>query len=247
MPIEPTLVCLPYSPFSERARWALDHHGIAYRIVAHHPFVGEWRLRRMVGAKRGERATVPVLLGEGQRLRDSWEIVQYAERRGRGEALVPDSLRERILEHVQLADRGANHGRAVVTLQLLEHPEALDETLPPAVPAFLRARLRPVTRFGARWFARKYGTEGVVEQREREAFASVLAELERRLSGRDYLLERFTYADIALCMLLQCVAPVDSRYIRLGPGTRRAWSQPALAERYAGLVAWRDRLYAAHR
>ena len=33
-----TLYALPYSPWlSEKARWALDHHGIAYREVMYAP------------------------------------------------------------------------------------------------------------------------------------------------------------------------------------------------------------------
>src|SRR6188508_1450752 len=55
------LVQLYYSPWSERARWALDHHGLAYETVEHVPFLGEIRLRRIVG-KKAARATVPVLI-----------------------------------------------------------------------------------------------------------------------------------------------------------------------------------------
>ena len=35
------LYSLVYSPWSEKARWALDHHRIAYRRVRYEPVIGE--------------------------------------------------------------------------------------------------------------------------------------------------------------------------------------------------------------
>src|SRR5262245_44456729 len=45
-----------YSPWTERARWALDHHGIAYRFEEHVPVVGELALRRRRSATKGAPA-----------------------------------------------------------------------------------------------------------------------------------------------------------------------------------------------
>ena len=59
------LFVLAVSPWSERAKWALDHHRIAYETIQHAPFLGERRLRRLVGTGK-ERATVPVLITGGQ-------------------------------------------------------------------------------------------------------------------------------------------------------------------------------------
>jgi glutathione S-transferase len=41
----PTLVYLPYSPWSEKARWALDYHGVRYDQSIHVPITGELPLR----------------------------------------------------------------------------------------------------------------------------------------------------------------------------------------------------------
>jgi hypothetical protein len=35
--------------------------------------------------------------------------------------------------------------------------------------------------------------------------------------------------------------------MRIGPATRATWTNASLAAGYADLVAWRDRLYDAHR
>lgn len=75
--------------------------------------------------------------------------------------------------------------------------------------------------------------------------------LERLRSGlaasSPYLLGAFSYADIATASLIQAIAPVDDRHMRIGPATRATWTNASLAAGYADLVAWRDRLYDAHR
>jgi glutathione S-transferase len=50
-----------------------------------------------------------------------------------------------------------------------------------------------------------------------------------------------------MAVTLQFIRPVEGGFIPLGPGRREAWSHPALAERFADLLRWRDQLYAEHR
>ena len=64
---QPTLIHLPYSPWSQKARWALDHHGIAYRTQKYLPMLGEPYLRWRTGRWR-RRATVPVLAYDSARV-----------------------------------------------------------------------------------------------------------------------------------------------------------------------------------
>lgn len=73
-----TLVLLPYSPWSERASWALDHHDLVYRRVDHVPVIGERRLRRWVGRREGP-ATVPVLIEGDTVLTQSWDVWTHPE------------------------------------------------------------------------------------------------------------------------------------------------------------------------
>ena len=77
-----TLIWLPYSPWSIKARWALEHHGIPHSPLLYVPMVGEPLLRLRTG-KLFEKATVPTLLGEGFTLTDSWDIAQLAEKEWR--------------------------------------------------------------------------------------------------------------------------------------------------------------------
>ena len=237
---------LPVSPWSERARWALDHHALAYRKVEHIPFIGERRLRRLVGA-RSSRATVPVLLAGGQVLTDSWDIALYADREGSGSPLIPAADAAEIQRWNELAESTMIAVRALTVARLLASNGALDESLPPAVPRLMRRALRPVTRYGMAWFARKYALPGSDAEASRRALRETLDQLRSVIAGTGYVLASFSYADIIAATLLQGVVPVAGRYIRLGPATREAWTQADLAEEYADLIRWRDELYERHR
>jgi len=242
----PTLLSLHYSPWSERARWALDHHGLTYRLIQHAPFLGERRLRKFVGP-HVERPTVPVLVSEDEVLRDSWDIALYADAHGSAEKLFPPGLEKAMRELAELTERTMVETRGLTTAAVLADDAALDESLPRSVPKPLRPLLRPLARYGTRWFARKYALDLTELETQRETLARGLTTFRERYGARPYLFERFSYADIVFCSLLQAVKPVDDRYIRLGPAWRSAWTQPALAAEFADLIRRRDELYAVHR
>ncbi|HEU4577701.1 MAG TPA: glutathione S-transferase [Polyangiaceae bacterium] len=239
------LYSLFLSPWSERARWVLEHHGLPYRKIEHIPFLGERRLRRVLGNPAG-RVTVPVLIADGQVLKDSWEIALYADRVGHGAPLIADAQAVVRRWHDRV-EQALSAGRSLTIARTLADDRALDETV--AAPRLLRPLVRPIGRQMLRWFARKYALEldparaAAAAQPARE----VLDQLRRELGGGDYLLGRFSYADIIAASLLQGVSPVSDRFLRIGPATRRAWTQRELANTYSDLIAWRDRLYERHR
>ena len=239
------LYSLFLSPWSERARWVLEHHGLRYRKIEHIPFLGERRLRRVLGNPAG-RVTVPVLVADGQVLKDSWEIALYADRVGHGVPLIGDAQADVRRWH-DLAEHAMSAGRALVISRSIASDEALDETV--VAPRFVRPLLRPIGRYAMRWFARKYALDLDTARATAAAqpMHEALDQLRRELAGSEYLLGRFSYADIIAASLLQGVSPVSDRYLRIGPGTRRAWTQTELAARHADLIAWRDRLYEKHR
>jgi glutathione S-transferase len=240
------LVQLHYSPWSERARWALDHHGLAYTIVEHVPFLGELRLRRIVG-KKTRPATVPVLIDGDTRLTQSWDIAVHADRIGSGTKLIPEEQKNGIRAWVELADQASSQGRALVVSSLLASDAALDESLPFRLPTWLELAMRPMTRYGLRWFARKYELSSEAAEQHENRIRPALDRLRAAVAKSPYLAGRFSYADISMATLLQGVSPVGNGYIRLGPATRRAWTRPALKADYSDLIRWRDNLYLEHR
>ena len=82
---QPTLYGLAYSPWTERARWALDHVGFDYHFQSYIPGISEPRLRMRLRRFRGP-VTVPVLFGL-QVYEDSSAIAELAREfyAGRGE------------------------------------------------------------------------------------------------------------------------------------------------------------------
>lgn len=244
---EPTLVVLPVSPWSERARWALDHHRIPYRVVEHAPFIGERRLRRLTGPGPA-RATVPLLITGEERLTESTAIARWADRHGSGATLFPEGQDAELERWCTIADQSSSAGRALVTAALLRDPAALDETHPRQIPRFVRPLLRPLTRHGTRWFAKKYALD-VEDTSAAEAQLRASLDLLRQAlaSGGPYLLGTFSYADVTMATVLQGVKPVDHPRFPLGTATRRAWTQETLAAAHPELLTWRDELYRKHR
>jgi glutathione S-transferase len=240
------LVTLGVSPWSERARWALDHHRLDYKIEAHMPVLGERRLRRLVGPDK-PRATVPVLVAGSEVLTESWDIAAYADREGKGSKLIPPEHESAIRDWCAVADEGATAGRALVVAATLASGPALDEQAPFA-PMWLRPALRPIGRSATRAFARKYGLD--LDDADGST-RKVRVALDRLRSGlaaaSPYLRGFFSYADIAMATLLQGIVPVTDRFMKIGPSTRVAWTQRHLAAQYADLIAWRDRLYETRR
>ena len=73
----PRLITIPISHYCEKARWALDRAGIAHREEPHVQFVHIAAALRAGGGR-----TVPVLVpGDGPVLRQSWEILRWADAR----------------------------------------------------------------------------------------------------------------------------------------------------------------------
>lgn len=263
----PVFTAMPASPWSEKARWALDHHRIEYVEKVYTPMLSEpalrLRLRRARGPRserspreRGRRShrmtpwapvTVPVLFAGGEAYTDSFDIAQYAERRGAGAPLFRRGLEEEIAHWNQVSDAAMEAGRALVSFRVAADPQARGEALPDLVPRPLRRPLDPVTRVGVRYLKHKHRFDDD-EHGNRDQLRASLLELRAALAdGRRFLFGELSYADVAMAAALQFVQPVDDRWIRLGPATRRAWTDLELAGELTDLVEWRDQLYAACR
>jgi glutathione S-transferase len=247
---------LHVSSWSERARWALDHHRLPYRSVEHLPMLGERRLRRLMkqGANGGgeRKATVPLLVAGDVVVMESWNIARHADRMGKAAALIPSDREAAIREWSELGDRMNRSIRALVVRAMLTSPAALDESTAGIAPRPLRPLLRPIARIGLRYLARKHGLGDEDDEARHEGLlVPILDRLRGALAvlpgGSPYLLGQLSYADIVMATSLQGILPVDDRLFHLPPATRKVWTRPSLASAYADLLAWRDRLYQEHR
>jgi glutathione S-transferase len=231
---EPLLVQVGYSPWSLKARLALGLAGLRHRRLEYLPMLREpwlrWRLRRFAG-----RVTVPVLLTDQGALTDSFDIARLALAGGpywpEDAGLVAWNVwSERLLEL----------GRTRTTRRVLTDPVALRASLPAGLGG-LGPLSTWVARSAAWYLLRKYGLtedETALEAR----MDALLDQLAGVLADQPYLLGRLSYADVAAAAGLCFVSPPTD--LPVDPTARPHWTVPALAERYAPLLAWRDRVLA---
>jgi glutathione S-transferase len=244
------LLGLPFSPWSEKAKWALDARRVPYRFRIYQPLIGEPALRIKTGRWRSN-VTVPVLVDEhGTVYDDSSRIARFADAHGGGPTLFPNGSEAAIEHWIEVGERALDAGRALSLERTLKDDEALTELLP-------RGLRRPLGRFGPRAAAlgvmrtlRKYGARARSLDAHRETTRAALGELrgalEKSTTSPKTLLGAFTFADIAAAQMLAFVTP--PRFgLMVGKANRRSFTDPELARDYIDLIEWRDALYDAHR
>lgn len=238
------LVALPYSPWSNKAQWALDVAGLDYDVSVYAPMIGEPALRRRIrkSGGGGGRPTVPVLFEEGRPpLTDSLAIARRAAELNPAAGLFPPAHAAGIEAWNTRSETAKRAARALVSQGLGEHPRALLESLPRPLRLPVVGPL--IARSGMAFFRRKYGLHGAGEG-ERGTLRGVLDTWRAALSGRDYVFGTMTYADLAMAVVLHAVEPPAQMVV--GEHSRDVWRQPELAADYGDLIAWRDRLIARH-
>jgi glutathione S-transferase len=245
----PVFLSLPYSPWSERAKWALDVCRVDYQKRLYQPIFGEpelrWRLKKWFGT-----VSVPILiLGDGVVIGDSLEIAKWADTHGLSAKLFPAGLESKITHWNNVAQNAMAAGRLLSLARVLQREDALLELVPKAL------RLGPpsiaLARFGVERIMKKYSVGKEPAAQETQLIAALEA-LRQSLGPNSSekpatLLAEFSYADITAAQMLCFVKPPESRHLKLAKYTRELFGDPPLAERFADLLAWRDRLYSLYR
>jgi glutathione S-transferase len=240
------LVGVPASPWSERARWVLDHHRIPHRFTSYAPILDEPWLR-VLSRTPMDRLTLPVLRDGSQVIAGSFEVALHGERAGTGPRLVPDI--STVIRWNKLSDLAIAAGRTLVARRIVGDDAALAESLPERVPGPLRSLMVPFARARARALAGKHGLDPEAARVAEVALRRALEELRTELAarGRHLLGGRFSYADIAMATALQRVCPPAAEHAHLGAAGRAVRTQPVLVDDFGDLLAWRDEIYAGHR
>jgi glutathione S-transferase len=235
------LFTVHHSPWSERARWALSHHEVAFEERPHVPLVGELALRYR--AKRWGKVSVPLLLGDGPRaVEGSLAIAEHVDPKGRGTSLFPEGARDRIRALYEALEDALRAARARHVSRLAEDPEGLDASLPKMMRRMPFAR--SMGRIGVAFITKKYDARPEsIDDRMRAGLLAVRA----ALADKPYVLDAFSFADILAASVVQTIDPVADTYLPLPPATRVVWTHDSLRREFADLVAWRDRVYRNHR
>ncbi|WP_437780998.1 glutathione S-transferase [Sorangium sp. So ce1097] len=246
------LLGLIFSPWTEKARWALDVRRVPYTFRHYQPLIGEPALRAKLRRLTG-RVTVPVLTtDDGRVIADSADIARWADGRGDGPTLFPAEHEAAIARFIDRSERAMNAGRALSLSRMLADDEALSDM----VPGPLRRALGPLaSRLGAlgiRRTLRKYDGHTAGLEAHRRTLGDALEEIRAALAARAQpdgapktLLGGFTFADITVSQALAGVMPPAE--LKISRAGRRGFTDPELRERYADLIAWRDALYRAFR
>ena len=238
-----TLYGISISPWTERARWALDHHGVAYSYHEHVPMLGEVLLRLKA---RTKKASVPLLADRDAVVMGSFEIAKHAESVGRGAPLFPRDKDAEVARWADVAERMTRVGRATLFPKLMKSKAAQAEALPSFIPSGVRGAFAPSAGLAIRFLAKKYDVPENPEQEIEHTLRPLLLELRAALGGGTYLVSSsFSIADLAMASALQVVRPRDGA--SFGPATREAWTNEAVADEFGDLLEWRDAIYAKHR
>jgi glutathione S-transferase len=246
-----TLYGLTQSPWTEKARWALEHHAIAYRYHEHVPVLGELLLRLKARPRpEGTKASVPLLVDDGEVFPSSLAIARHADA-ARGSTsttlLFPSAEESEVLRWAELSDLIIAAGRVRVLEGLRKNREAQREALPPFIPGPLRALMTPMALTAAMFLGSKYDVSRDPDAEAERVLRPALDEVRKALGSptRATLLGTFSFADVAIAASLQALVPRARAPI--GPATRAIWENAALAREYEDLLAWRDAVYAKHR
>lgn len=229
------LITIGFSHYCEKARWALDRSPLEYREDDHVP-IFHWRASLGSGAKR----TVPALVMPGRVLKDSTEILHFAD-----EHLPPErrlfpadaAARAEVLALVADFDRGLGPAirrwlyfhilpeRAVAAELLTSTGRGWERSLTRVLFPVMRAMMRRGMKVDAAGAARSW-------QRVAATFDAVDARL---ADGRRYLVgDRFSAADLTFAALASVlVGPKERGFPVPDTGTRI----PAIAAEVAAAQA----------
>jgi len=202
----PRLITIPISHYCEKARWALDRAGLDYRERAHLQVFHRFAARRAGGG-----VTVPVLVCKEGVLKESEEILDYADRLTDSERSLypadPVAAAEVRALTRDFDERLGPHGRRWMYQELRDRRDLALAYGCAGVPAWERrtipfafgAMMRVIDHFLDVTPATARASEGEV----RKVFDAVG---ERLADGRSYLCgERFTAADLTFSALAAAV------------------------------------------
>ena len=200
---ERRLLTIPISHFCEKARWALERAGLAYREERHVQGVN-----RVVSKRAGGHGTLPVLVCEIGVLAQSESILRYADQHlAEPRRLFPDG-EDGITALCRELDAGLGpDGRRLMYAHMLPRKDFMLEFNDVGVPRWEDVMMRRLWPVVARWGARELDVRDDTLEQDRprvlSAFDAIAARLE---DGRPYLFgERFTAADLTFAALAAAV------------------------------------------
>lgn len=194
------LLTVPFSHFCEKARWGLERAGIFFVEEGHVPML-HWRATLGAGGGR----SVPVLVTDAGVLRDSTDILRFADGRAPAERrLYPPELEAEVAALEDDFDKRLGpHARRIFYYHALPHRRLVLRLAAADVPRWETLVLGaafPVVRALMR---RGMRIDEAGEVRSRATVERIWSEVDTRLAdGRRFLIgDSFTAADLTFAAL----------------------------------------------
>ena len=203
------LITIRFSHFCEKARWALDRVGVAYREESHVPILS-WRVTLPAGGK----SSVPCLVTPERVVNDSTDILHWADAQGGAAPLFPDGpeAAEVAALEEEFDRRLGPATRRLAYFYLLQRPATLRRVLASAGTGWEARAGRLLFPLLRALVVRGLRIDPVTAARSRAALDEAFATVEARLAdGRRYLVGgRFSAADLTFAALAAPVLVPDA-------------------------------------
>ena len=199
---EPRLLTIPISHFCEKARWALDRAGLAYREEPHVQGVHRVAVRRAGGG-----LTVPVLVAGEEVVGESQQILAWADERMPAERRIAPSDPQVAALCRRFDALLGPAARRLIYVHMLGQRELVLAFNDRGVPTWEHRLVRHGWGVLARFLRRVLGiVPGVEVEDERTVFAEFDHVAGLLADGRPYLCgERFSAADLTFAALSSAV------------------------------------------
>ncbi len=227
-----TLLQFPYSPYNEKARWALDYKRVAHRRRSFLPGPHKLKIRRLTG-----QSGLPVVLFDGVPVHGSARIIDELERRFADPALYPedDGLRRRALEiQAWFDDEVGPKVRCASLAAMIGEADYLCDLFTASRGAAVRRLYRATFPLARGLIAKSNGITGAEAIEDGIAMTARALKFVVEEAGRDGFLvgNAFSIADLAAAAIL---APAANP-----PGSPMARPEPMPASVQGYLQRWAD-------
>lgn len=247
----PTLWHLPVSHYSEKARWALDHKGVAHRRRA--PLPGSHMLFALT-LTRGQQKIFPILQLDGRTVADSTAVIAALEESYPEQALYPADAeqRRRALDLEDFFDEELGpYSRHAVFYELINDPATFGEVAARSVPGPLGRSESLVGAYGRAYASLRFGAnskEGAEQARLKVIAALDRLEQELDANGGDYLVgEEFSVADLTAAALFYPVVGPEGGPVPVDQPMPAAFEEFREPLRQRPGYLWVEETYRRHR
>ncbi len=238
------LVGISYSPWTEKASWALNKAGVPYKYKNHEVIFGmpmlAWQAKRPMG-----EITVPLLLhDDGPSIMGSFEIAK-----SQAQILFPAAHLETIEKLEKLSEEILDLTRALSMIRVERSPELQIGSLPDYVPAPVKPFLTSLARLGLSYLRKHFPAPLTYEQslQKMDALLEQMRAIWQNRSSEFVCGDSFSHADIICAVTLMGVEPVAQEFHKLPKAIRQAFATPELKEKYKDMLTWRDQVYVKYR